>query len=478
MKKFGSKPIFAAALWIASAVVSPAQTFTRLATFNGTNGFNPLYGSLVQGDDGNFYGTTSFGGSTFSDSSIGDGTIFEVSPNGKIVTLYSFCAQANCADGSVPYAGLVQGLDGNFYGTTFEGGVNNDGTVFAVTPAGQLSTLHSFCSQAECADGLDPVFALLQATNGNFYGTTSESVSGAVGTIFELTPTGQFTTLFSTPGPGPDGTLIQATNGNFYGVSGGGDYGKGCVFEISEGKLSRLFSFNEIDGQDPNTLVEGADGNLYGTTAGGGAHLSGTVFQLTPAGKLTKLYDFCTQTSCSDGANPKAALIQGTDGNLYGTTAFGGNPGGPFSGYGTVFQITLAGQLTTLYRFCLQTNCNDGSYPEAGLVQGTDGNFYGTTLGGTSCPGRCGTVFKLSMGLAAFVEASPNFGKIGRVIKILGNNLTGVTAVAFNGVSANFSVVSNTYIKAVVPATATTGMIEVTTSTGTLSSNVAFQIQQ
>jgi uncharacterized repeat protein (TIGR03803 family) len=463
---------------VVTAIASPAQTFTTLAEFDGTDGFNPLYGSLIEGTDGNLYGTTSFGGASFGvDHSIGAGTVFSITSKGKLSTLYSFCSQPGCGDGSVPYAGLAQGVNGSFYGTTFEGGANNEGTVFELTSEGQLTTLHAFCSQPNCADGLGPVASLVQATNGNFYGTTSQSVSGAVGTIFEITPAGGFSTLYSTAGPGPDGGLLQASDGNFYGVTNGGTHAKGAVFEVtSGGRFSYLFSFDNADGEDPNALIQAVDGNFYGTTASGGTDGAGTVFELTPAGQLTTLYSFCSQPNCVDGATPKAALVQGTDGNFYGTTAFGGVAGGLFAGYGTVFQITPAGNLTTLYSFCSRPNCADGSYPEAGLVQGTDGNFYGTTFGGVNCPDRCGTVFRLSAGLGPFVKAQPNFGRAGRLVVIFGDALADTANVSFNGTPATFTMISNTAIKTTVPSGATTGVIEVTTAEGTLSSSVAFQV--
>jgi uncharacterized repeat protein (TIGR03803 family) len=174
-------------------------------------------------------------------------------------------------------------------------------------------------------------------------------------------------------------------------------------------------------------------------------------------------------------------VIQGSDGNFYGTTFTGGANTYRYcaQGCGTVFQITPTGQLTTLYSFCAQSNCNDGAAPSYPLVQSTNGTLYGTTIwGGTaSCSAAgCGVIFSLPLGLPAFVQAVPGFDAVGKVVTILGNNLTGTTSVTFNGVSAQFKVVSSTYLKAQVPTGATTGTIEVTTPSGTLSSNVGFRV--
>jgi len=187
---------------------------------------------------------------------------------------------------------------------------------------------------------------------------------------------------------------------------------------------------------------------------------------------LETLYTFCTQANCPDGAGPFATLVQGSDGNFYGTTIGGGIGGNG----GTIFRITPDGTLTTLYTFCKQGYpCPDGDGPDTPLVQGTDGIFYGgTSQGGRLC--QCGVIFSENMGLSPFVEAQPAFGAAGRVIQILGNNLTGTTSVAFNGTSATFKLISSTYIKAEVPSGATSGTIVVTTPSGTLNSNVPFQV--
>lgn len=487
-----------AALCVASTIAAPAQTFTTILSFDSTNGSFPL-APLTQGRNGNFFGTTTYGGIYIW------GAMFEVAPSGAVPWTYSFCASGwPCADGINPQAGLILAPDGDFYGTSYYGGSQNAGTIFALTPDGTLNTLYNFCSLANCADGFNPG-ALVQGHNGNFLGTTwnGGAVSKTIcpyecGTIFEVTAKGALTTLHDfcsrlgcPDGASPAQDLVIGSNGNLYGTTSGGGAGTvkaGTLYVLtSSSKFSILHTFNAAtDGQDPDTLIMGTDGNLYGTAPLGGIPNycyggCGTIFRMTPAGVFTTLYKFCSKGyPCADGSFP-TALIQGADGNLYGTTSQGGNPPNAncVYGCGTIFKITPGGELTTLYAFCGETGCPDGDSPE-GLTQSTSGTFYGITeFGGTGtgneCNG-CGTVFSLSLGLQPFVLSNPVFGRVGYEINILGNKLTDATTVTFNGVPATFIIKSDTYIRAQVPSGATTGAIEVTTPSGTLSSNVAFQV--
>jgi uncharacterized repeat protein (TIGR03803 family) len=448
----------------ATAILSAAQTkFTSLLSFDGPNGADPHYVYLVQGTDGNLYGTTYSG--------TGDGgTVFKITTGGTLTTIYTFCANGDsCSDGAEPTAGLTLASNGNFYGTTMNGGANSDGVVFEITPAGTLTNLHSFDS----TDGAEPEFGVIQGTNGDFYGTTSIGGTEDIGTIFQITSAGKFTSLLSfdnTNGVYPDTRLVQGTNGNFYGTTTEGGGGSGTVFDItSAGKLTTLHTFTstEADG-NYGALIQATNGNFYGTTFGGG-NGNGTVYEVTPAGKLTTIYTFCTKSGCPDGSAPYAGVIQATDGNLYGTTF-----GGGISNGGTIFKLTTAGALTTLYSFCSKSDCTDGSSPQGGLVQDTNGTFYGTTYyGGTD---GIGTVFSLSVGLSPFVETLPTSGKVGAAIKILGTKLTGATSVTFNGTAATFKVASSSEITTTVPTGATTGVVKVVTPSGTLSSNVAFRV--
>ena len=284
----------------------------------------------------------------------------------------------------------MQASNGKIYGTTNTGGTERSGTVFEITPSGTFSTVHEFCSLTNCADGGGPIGGLIQGTDGNLYGTTD--------------------------------------NG----------------------------------GANPNDTPNGA----------------GTIYKIDPAtNSLTTLYVFCSLPNCTDGESPFGALVEGTDGNFYGTT-WGGGVGTFVLTAGTVFQMTPAGALTTLYSFCTQSGCPDGSNPEGALAQSTNGNFYGTTCGG-DCIGASGdgTVFELSMGLHPFVRIVPIAGEVAEQVRILGTDLTGATSVTFNGTAAAFTVNAATLITATVPAGATTGKVKGVIPQGTLTSNVAFRVE-
>jgi uncharacterized repeat protein (TIGR03803 family) len=381
------------------------KVFKTLASFDGTNGVAPFYGSLLHGMDGNFYGTTYEGGvSKNCHYRGGCGTVFQVKPRGKLTTLYNFCSQPNCADGANPVAGLVQTADGTLYGTVSSGGSSGSGTVFKRTPKGKLITIYTFCVQGPpCSDGGGPVGGLMQAKDGDFYGTTQSGGAYFGGTVFKITPRGKLTTLHSfcardcEDGTEPMGVLVQSLDGNFYGTTSNGGNNSACaqtpcgtVFKMtSKGKLTTLYTFCRqtdcSDGSSPWAgLLQVTDGNFYGTTSAGGDSNQGTVFKITPTGELTTLYTFCTGGNCSDGYEPVSPLIQAIDGSLYSTTYGGGE-----FGFGTVFKTTLRGKLTTLHSF----NSTDGCCIYAGLVQSTNGTLYGTT--GAGGADGDGTVFEL-----------------------------------------------------------------------------------
>ncbi len=465
----------------ATAIVSSAQvTFTTLVDFTGLNGSTP-YMVLTQGADGNFYGTTYEGGATYGNGGPGDGSVFKVTPAGTLTTLHSFCSQANCSDGALPVGSLVQGADGNFYGTTVSGGSgqscpypNSCGTVFRITPSGTLTTVYSFCSLPNCADGTEPATGLVQGENGNFYGTT-QGGGVVAGSIFEISPSGKLTTLYSSALYPTQ--LRQARNGNFYGEY---DAEYGAIFEMSpSGKLTTLFGFDYNDGAYPNGgLIQAANGDLYGVTFGGGSGSNnecirfvgcGTIFKITPAGKLTTLYNFCPLTDCTTGAAPYGPLVQATDGNFYGTTS-----GEDVNG-GTAFEMSPDGTLTLLHSFC-SGDCLDGALSEAGLLQSTNGNFYGTTT--VTGGGGKGTIFSLSTGLGPFVKTQPTSAKEGATIGIFGQGLASSSVVQFGGVQAtNVKLSGSTFLFATVPAGALTGSVTVTTGGTTLTSNQQFRVK-
>jgi uncharacterized repeat protein (TIGR03803 family) len=430
--------------------------------------------ALIQGADGSFYGTTYAGGDNRG------GSVFKISPSGEATTLYSFgSASSTCC----PRAALVPATDGNFYGTTW-GYEGVPPAVFKITPSGTLTTLYHFVSN-------DVPGALVQGVDGNFYGTTP-------GTIFKVTPAGELTTLHTfcsqtncVDGSFPwGGALVQGSDGNFYGTTALGGAGqtfaplacgRGCgtVFRITPaGQFTTLYRFCSVpycaDGISPFAgLIQATDGNFYGTTSGfdfgGGSVSTGTLFKITSAGKFTVLHRFCKGGKCTDGAQPNQ-IIQANDGEIYGTTFYGG-----VGGDGTIFSMTLGGNLTTLYTFCTaQTNCVDGGEP-TDMVQFTDGNFYGSTTalwGGTSP----GTVFRMSMGLHPFVSFIRDSGKVGQTVQILGQGFTGTTQVLFNGTPASFTFQSDTYLTATVPVGAQWGVVTVTTPNDILKSNKAFRV--
>jgi uncharacterized repeat protein (TIGR03803 family) len=464
-----------AAITFSLAVCAQAQTFTNLAAFNGTNGASPDYGSLIQATNGDYYGTTYSGGK------YNGGTVFKVTPTGKLSDIYSFCAATNCADGANPWSSLVLGSDGNFYGTTNIGGAFYAGTIFKMTLGGKLTTLYSFCpAGGNCTDGEYPV-GLVQASDGNLYGTTSNG--GGVyngGTIFEISTAGKFKKLytFCSRSNCNDGYYalsgpMQASNGNLYGTTAsGGNNSQGTVYEITTAGLFKvLYNFcsqdNCADGAYPfGSLIHDSTGNLYGTTEfGGNANGWGTVFEITTTNQLVILHSFDN----TDGAYPISALLQASDGNFYGTT----NGGGGNNSAGTMYEITSGGVFSMLYSLCLPSSCM-GYYPGYALAQATSGEFIGTTIAGGA--NFDGIVFSYSTGLGPLVETVPVAAKVGKRVIILGNGLTGSTSVTFNGTTATFTVVSDTEITATVPTGAGTGVVEVTTPSGVLKSNPAFQV--
>jgi uncharacterized repeat protein (TIGR03803 family) len=361
---------------VASVSIACGSNFSLLYSFAGVSDGADPYHTLIQGSDGDFYGTTLAGGTS------NVGTIFKVTPSGTESVFYSFA--------SIPYSGLLQSSDGNIYGTTASGGTSGRGTVFKITPSGTETVLYSFP-----AGSSDPYTGLIQGSDGNFYGTTGAGGASDDGTVFKITPSGTETVLHAFAKSGTDGKtpyagLIQGSDGNLYGTTYfGGANGFGTVFKVTpSGTETVVYSFaGGSDGEHPyGGVIQGSDGNFYGTTYQGGTSGYGTVFKLTPSGTETVVYTFAGGSS--DGAYPEAGLIQGSNGNFYGSTLQGAA-----SGLGTVFQLTPSGTETILHAFA--GGSIDGANPGANLVQGSDGNLYGSTAVGG--PGGHGTFFKVTL---------------------------------------------------------------------------------
>ena len=384
---------FAAAVFLLAGIPARAQQLTTLYAFtNGADGTSPMDAPLIVGTDGNLYGTAYSGGTGKY------GTVFQLTPAGVFTTLHSF---TDGADGGLPFGGVVEGAPGTFYGTTGNGGDSNeDGVVYSVTSGGVFTTLHTF---SEYPDGAGPHATLVRDANGNFYGATEIDGPGNIdtgmdiyGTVFQITPSGGFTTVYAfnagNSGSSPS-DLVLGTDGNLYGIANDtGANESGTIFQLTPGGgLTTLYALPTANQyEDSAKLTQGSDGNLYGATSAGGANGNGMIFKITTTGAFTDLYDFSPLSggTNSDGAAPWGGVIEGSDGNFYGTAS----AGGPHQG-GTVYRITATGVFTTLYAF---EDGTDGSTPKSALVQDSSGNLYGTTEQGGA--GKSGTIFKLALG--------------------------------------------------------------------------------
>ncbi|MGH9432741.1 MAG: choice-of-anchor tandem repeat GloVer-containing protein [Terriglobia bacterium] len=447
MRIYGPWVLTIVLLIVATGVpVARAQTYTDLYNFDGVHGDRPNYPQvLAQGRDGNLYGTTLYGGTQDA------GVVFKVTPDGSLTVLYNFDDGVN---GGYSFSGLTLGTDGNLYGTTDGGGTNGFGTIFKITPSGSLTTLYSFTGGA---DGSEPSAPPIQGTDGNFYGTSGNA------TAYRIAPSGIFTTLASLPGQSV-APLLQATDRNFYGTTySGGSSNDGTVFKMKpDGTVTTVYNFDSTHGSAPNaSLTQAGDGNFYGTTVEGGTKGAGVVFKLTPTGVIKVLHNFDKPYA------PFAGLVQATDGNFYYPV------GGPSDvSFGSIFKISPDGAYSLLYNLTVP----DGTSPWATPLQHTNGKIYGLTDGGGSFGG--GVVYSFDAGLAPFAGLLPTAGKAGRVIDVPGQGFTGTTAVSFNGAAATFKVESDTYLRAIVPSGATTGVVTVTTPSGPLTSNQPFRVTQ
>jgi uncharacterized repeat protein (TIGR03803 family) len=443
-------------LALASAFPCSAQTtITVLHDFaGGKSGAVPAIVTPSQGRDGRLYGTTAEGGPTNA------GTVFKMATSGEYRQFFTL----GTVDGTYTQGGLTLGIDGNYYGTANGGGSADDGVLFKISPAGNYRVLHSFLGGK---DGKYPYAAPIQASDGNFYGTTGGGSPGSIQpTVYRYKPDGTFSTIYiltTDLGQTIEEPVIQGTDGNLYGFAYGADDECGTIFKLSlNGTLLFSYTFPGAPGGCLATgLTQATDGNFYGATFEGGTAGLGTIFKLDQAGNVTILYSLM---AAGDGQNP-SALSEATDGKLYGTTSAGGA-----FGFGTLFSVTTSGTYTVLASLTSETQ--DAF---AAPLQATSGLFYGTAEAGGLY--GYGSVYSFDVGLGPFVTFVLPVGKVGLAAQILGQGFTGTTSVAFNGVPAtSFKVGSDTFLTAIVPTGATTGPVVVTTPTATLTSNKSFQV--
>jgi uncharacterized repeat protein (TIGR03803 family) len=443
-----------AALTPALAQVTGIDDFTA----NGSPQNPQVVGLIAQGRDGNMYTTA-----PEYIPNVKTSVVFKFTLGGKTTVIYTFPA------GVQSYSGLVLGTDGDFYGTTYNGGTSDKGTVFKITPQGAPTTLYNFLGGNDGANPMSPPIEV----GGALYGTATAGGLDNDGTVYQLKSNGALTPLaqFSgTTGSDPVAPLVLGNDGRLYGITRTSTLANGpaVVFSLTtsgtdftEGSYGEAYSYSDA------ALVQATDGNFYGTVY---TNIDGwgQVFKVTPSPNyaFTVLYSF---TGGSDGRNPYAGLRLATDGNFYGVAQGGGT-----DTFGTLYGIESSGGFVTPVPWTF-TGGPDGAYPSTPLIQNTNGTIYGATANGGSIDDY-GVIFRFDNDLGPFVSLVSTSGKTGATIGILGQNLSGTTAVSFNGTAATFKVVSGTYITAQVPSGATTGTVTVVTPTATLTSNRPFQV--
>ncbi len=443
---------------------------------------------IVQASDGNFYGAAQVTDEGVSDPQ--GGTLFKLTPSGEFTKLFSFTQDTSgFLNGNNPASGFVEANDGFLYGTTFNGGKQDDGVLFRISKTGTgFKVLHNFCSLAKCTDGSIPN-GLLLGQDGNLYGTTLEGgssvspcPSSGCGTIFRFEPTtGVFEVLHRLT-PAADGLqpfgMIQAANGNFYGVSQGLDVNSfnEDIFQFTlAGQFTVQFKSALFD-TGISGLTQGANGNLYGAFESITGRTSGEInfFEVSTEG--TDFVAFAPFTTLA-GTTTIPSLFLASDGNLWDT-----NFTDSTAPMGSVFSINpQSGAVLQTFAF----DGDNGNSPEVGVIQGADGSFVGTTeLGGTISAGKNafadGAVWTLDAGLSSPAPAitllNSTSGSVGSTMLMSGHNFIGTTAVSFNGISTSFEVLNTQFIRATVPTGATTGPIKVTNLGGTATSKQSFNV--
>ena len=442
-------------------------------------------GALTQGRDGNLYGITAAG------NSASFGVIYMLTPAGIETGLHHFLSDGSegtyCSYYTSGAWGLTLASDGNFYGACEGGGTPSNscggdygcGTVYKIAPDGTFTVLHSFLGAA-ASEGSDPMGPLTQGADGNLYGVTYYGGANSAGTVYKITPSGTLTTVRSFSnldgsGVAPEGALFLSSDGNFYGTAtAGGSGGYGTVFKMTtKGKITVLHNFTQsaTDGGTPTGgVIQGADGSFYGATYFGGSSSEGTLFKVTTAKKFTLLHSF--DLAADYGILPTEGVIQATDGNIYGVTT--SYAGGGYANNGSAYKFNTAkkgGGFSVLFDF------SGAVYPlpDSPFLNHTNGLLYGSTYQGGQY--SLGLVYSVDQGLTPYIAPQSKSGKIGTSVNILGQGFSGATNVAFNGTSAAFSAVSDTFMTATIPTGSTTGYVTVTEGAGTLKSSFKFKVK-
>lgn len=456
--------IFLFLMTLAAPRLVSGQTYTIVHVFNG--GIDvPAFpvGLGAQGRDGKYYAISASGNGC-------TGTMYSATISGTI----TLADCLNSATGDYPYGGVVLGSNGEIVTAVALGGADGDGALFEVTTSGMETILHSFANNG---DSGWPVSPPVLASDGNYYGITAANDEGNqfASTFYKITPAGVFSTLhaFTSTEGNQCFFIIQGSDGNFYTACNyNGANNQGTLVKITKaGVVTVLHNFTGTDGSNAangGPLVEANDGNYYGLTNNGGTDGYGVAYRLTSSGSYTVLQNF----DGTNGSYPLFGMTLGPDGKMYGTTSRGGSEGSCANNCGTIFSLTTAGTLTTLYNFVASTS--EAWYPESNLMLDTNGLFYGTTNGSQQ---NGEAFYSFNMGFKAFASLVSTAGKESALIGILGQKFTKASIVEFGGVKAvTVSLAGTTYLSATVPAGALTGPVTVTTGSTVLTTPQTFKV--